>query len=496
MSSASQELSSSFIIGLVVYVTVLAVIGYLFSHRKNEGENFLTGGKAISLLPLLGTIGATMIGTGLSLGATANGFRYGWGGSLFALGCALGTLALLIFIPVRKYGFITMPEEAQFYYGGNKLMRHVTAIMMFIAEVVWVGSHINGGSLYLSYVTGLDAVTAKTITLVAFMAFTIFGGYLSVVWTDTIQFFIIILGFLTIAFTALPLAGGYEAIEAAYAAAGNSGALSFYGLEAYGLMAALALLGAAFFGNFATPVHRFRIYTATDERTARKGFLSAAFILLIFSIMPSIIGMSAFTLASANGIVLENADFAFSYMAVTVLGPVMGLLFLIAGISATLSSADSDAISGVTIMLNDLYPAMKKKAVPEKVYKKYSRIALLLTVGLSFLMALYATDVIGYVTNVVGSLLPGIGVCMLLGRLWKRATWQGGLTAVFTGTVFGILYLVAAPFHDFIFTLFAGPAIPATLLSLVLGGAVSLCTPANTISEEIRLQMVMEARHG
>ena len=495
LSSQHQAL---FIGGFLVYIAIMIVFGVIQTRGKSDGENFLTGGKNLSFFLVFATIGATMIGTGSSMGATSNGFKFGWGGSIYAVGAALGILTMLLFVPIRKKGFITMSEEAQFYYGGNKMIRSVMGIMMFIVEIIWLGNHMNGGSKYLAYVTGLDPVMAKVITVLAFAVYVFIGGYLAVVWTDAIQFIIIVIGFALITINAIPLAGGMDTIRATYEAAGNGGAMGFYGLGSYGVLAAVALIFSTYMGVIGTPTHRTRIYTSANEGVAKKAFLSSAIMIFAFSIVPSIIGMSAYTIATQNNAteILANSDYAFSYMVTTALGPILGLFFLIAGLSATMSSGDSDAISGVTILLTDVYPTITGKTIEEKSYKKYSRIALVVTLLLAFFATLYATDVISYINNVVGSLLPGLGVCMFMGRLWKRATWQGGLGCIFSGVVFGVLYLGVAPFKEVMLDMFAGPAIPATILSIVVGVVISLCTPANTLSEEERTALVLEGRKG
>lgn len=496
LSSAHQTL---FIVGFVVYILIMIAVGYMSSRgSKSDGENFLTGGKNLSFFLIFCTIGATMIGTGSSMGATANGFKFGWGGSIYGIGAALGIMSMLLFVPIRKKGFITMSEEAQYYYGGNKLIRSVMGVMMFIVEIIWLGNHMNGGSKYLAYVTGMDPLLAKLVTVLAFAVYVFIGGYLAVVWTDAIQFCIIVVGFTFITIRAIPLAGGMDAIRTAFESAGNGGAMGFYGLGSYGVLAAVALIFSTYMGVIGTPTHRTRIYTASNEKVAKKAFLSSSLTILAFSIVPSIIGMAAFAIATQNNAtdILANADYAFSYMVTTALGPILGLFFLISGLSATMSSGDSDAISGVTILLTDVYPAVTGKTIAEKDLKKYSRVALVVTLLLAFFATLYAKDVIGYINNVVGSLLPGLAVCMFMGRLWKRATWQGGLGCIFSGVLFGILYLSVSSFQAMMVDMFAGPAIPATIISLVAGVAISLCTPANTLSDEERTNLVMEGRKG
>ena len=83
---------------------------------------------------------------------------------------------------------------------------------------------------------------------------------------------------------------------------------------------------------------------------------------------------------------------------------------------------------------------------------------------------------------------------MVLGALWKRATWQGGLASVGVGTLFGILYLFVPAFQSWIVSIFTGPAIPATIIALVAEVVVSLCTKKVEMSEEERMALVIESR--
>jgi SSS family solute:Na+ symporter len=83
---------------------------------------------------------------------------------------------------------------------------------------------------------------------------------------------------------------------------------------------------------------------------------------------------------------------------------------------------------------------------------------------------------------------------MLLGRFWRRATWQGAYASVLSGTIFGLVVLLAPQFADWVRLTFGGPAIPSTAIALAAGVAVSLATPRSTATEEERLAAVVAAR--
>lgn len=333
----SLEHRTFFLVGFVLYIGAMILIGVFSSRNNKDGDDYLMAGRKLPFFLVLGTVCATLIGTGSSLGATANGFRLGWGGSLYGLGGAWGMFAIaLFFCSERKHEFMTLSEELQYRYGGNQTIRNVMGFFMFIAEIAWLGNHMIGGATYLSYVTGLSPIAARLITMLGFGIYVFIGGYLAVVWTDTIQLVLVLFGFLLISFNAIPLAGGWEAVSAAYMAAGKPEAMSFYGLAGMSAISAISLVYTIGISQVGTPSFRTRVYTSKDNSTARKAFITSGILLFLFSFVPAIIGMSGFTIATREGAtsILQNPDYAFAYIATTVLGPTMGLLFLISGLSA------------------------------------------------------------------------------------------------------------------------------------------------------------------
>ena len=53
---------------------------------------------------------------------------------------------------------------------------------------------LTAGATYLSFVSGIDLFWAKVLTVLGFGIYVIIGGYLAVVWTDTIQLILLLLG--------------------------------------------------------------------------------------------------------------------------------------------------------------------------------------------------------------------------------------------------------------------------------------------------------------
>ena len=484
-----------FVVGIVVWMAFVVCVGYFGSRGRHDGEKFVTGGRDMNAFLIFCTLGATIIGTGSTIGAISDGFSHAWGGALFCTGSAIGLLLLSTFSGVREKGFITMSEEAQYYYGGKKIVRQVMGFTMFAAEIIWLGNHITGGATYLSFVFGIDPIWCKLITAAAFGAYVFIGGYVAVVKADVIQFCAIVIGFGIIAWKAIPLAGGYDEIARAYAAAGKPGAMGFYGLGSYGVMAGISLVLAMTTSVLGCPGNRTRIYTARDARTARRAFLGQGALMFGWGIITAIIGMSCFAIATHNGHLAGfKPDHAFPYMATQVIGPALGLMFLICGLSAAVSSGGSSSISEITILLTDVYPSLTGRKIPPEKYTFVSRIALLVVLAIAFSITIFVTDMIAYIQKAVGAFLPGAAVAMLAGRFWKRATWQGALASVVAGSTLGVTIVAVPPFAAWINATFGGPAIPAVAVSLLGVIVGSLLSPRDTTPDAQRVAAVLAAR--
>lgn len=230
--------SNIFLGSFFVYLLAMIALGWWVSrHHRSTGDDFLLGGRSIPLFLTIGTTIATMVGTGSSMGAVGFGYNNGWAGALYGIGGAIGILLLaVLFASVRKLRFMTMSEELAYYVGGSRVVRNVVALLIYIASIGWLGAHILGGGMYLAWITDIDLNTAKFVVAIGFGLYCVIGGYLAVVWTDTIQAILLFIGFIAMAVFALIEIGGFEHL-ADNMDASTSG---FLGISSLGLIPAIS----------------------------------------------------------------------------------------------------------------------------------------------------------------------------------------------------------------------------------------------------------------
>ncbi len=472
--------TSLFLITFITYIFLMVWLGWFVSRKQNTGEDFLLGGRELPLLLTLGTTVATMVGTGSSMGAVGFAYQNGWIGTLYGIGGAFGILLLAwLYAPLRKLRFMTMSEELSFYVGAKPLIKNVVAIIIFIASIGWLGAHIIGGGMYLSWITGIDINFAKVIIAVGFSLYVIIGGYTAVVWTDSVQAIILFVGFILMAYFSVDYVGGWSAMIQAQPTDRSS-------LSSLGFIPALSLSLVVMIGVLATPSFRQRIYSGKDVPSIRKAFVLSGGLYLLFSFIPAIIGMAAYAINPE----LDVSAYAFPYLAIEVLPLALGMLILIAGISATMSSASSDAIAAVTVVLRDIYLMVTGKMPPAKQMILYSRISLLFVISLALFFAMTSNDIISYITKMISMLMSGMFVCASLGHFWKRYNWQGALASLISASLTSLTIILNNDWMIF----WGNPIIPSVIVSITVGILISKLTPECIISEQEALSILSSER--
>lgn len=421
------------------------------------------------------------------MGSVGKAYSAGWMGSFFGLGSFIGViLTAMLFASARKHRFMTMGEELSSYVGGSRAVGGLVAVFTYLACVGWLGAHILGGGRYLQYVTQIDLGLAMVLIALGFAVYSTIGGYRAVVWTDTIQAVVLFGGFVLTAFFAFRSIGGFEGLQQTHAE------LSAASVKATttgpSFLPGLSLIVAITVSILATPSFRQRIYSGNSVGEIKKAFIFSGILAISFALLPSIIGMAAY---KHNG-GLENSDLAFPYMATQMLPVSLGILTLLAGLSATMSSASSDAIAGVTIVVRDLYEMVFRR-VPEADRVVFlSRVALGVTTALALAMAFSADNILGYIKDMISLFITGMCVCAVMGKLWPRYNAAGAIASLIGAFATALAFKFQAGWTDY----WGGSVIPALVIATVLGVIVSLLTPTDKLSQDEVIALLADRREA
>ncbi|WP_440053142.1 sodium:solute symporter family protein [Pseudoalteromonas sp. T1lg65] len=447
-----------FLSAFLIYLLAMIAISWWVSRWQKSTSDYLLAGRKVPLLLTLGTTVATMVGTGSSMGAVGFAYQNAWAGALYGIGGATGILLLAwLFAPVRRHNFATMSEELSSYVNDHPLVNKLLSVLIYGACIGWLGAHLIGGGMYLSWLTGIDGTLAKLIIGCGLALYVTIGGYSAVVWTDAIQAVILFIGFILLAYFAVNYVGGLEALNNS-AVVVESGFLS---IQQLGVLPAISLALVVMVGVLATPSFRQRIYSASSVKSIRQSFIISGGLYLLFSLIPAVIGISAYVINPE----LDNAAYAFPYLALNILPLAIGPVIILAGISATLSSASSDAVAGVSVLVSDIYKWCFNCEIKAHRQLLISRCAMVLTVLVALFLALLSDDIIGYITKMIAMVMSGLCVMGLLGRFWSGYTWQGALATLLSSFLSALLVTQ----NEQILTWLGNPVIPALMSAVVFG---------------------------
>ncbi|HWY77334.1 MAG TPA: sodium:solute symporter family protein [Verrucomicrobiae bacterium] len=471
-------------IGLAIYAIVTTAVSFVMMARVRKPADFLVAGRGLPFWVLAGTITGTCIGTGVMIGGSALAYKHGWGGCAYPIGLGLGTLlAGLFFAKMRRYRFMTLGEEVACYYGGNRIVVEFANITLFLSQVCWLTVQIMGGAAVLGAVTPLAPATCVLIAGFIKAIITIPGGLKAVVYTDVLQTTILFCGFGFLTHSALRATGGLTGLEQSV----PPDYTSFLGIASLGGWKIVSLILVLGLSVIADPGRRLTMYSARSENAARWSMVASGVVVVIFSAIIAIAGMYAFRLKPD----LPVADRALPWLVVNVLPPWLAALVVVAFVSGMSSAANGTAAAAGTFFVRHIYPLVTGH-FPERPVVM-SRYALSAVFGIATALALVTGSIVGFVVKFLPLTMSGLAIVLLLGRFWKRVTWQGAVAAlVITPAIAGGLTILSSLAHPVISI---DPTLPAACIGAIAAVAVSLLTPPTRTSfDQVAEALVRDRR--
>lgn len=476
-----METDVAIVVGLIVYAIVMLTFSAIVTRRISKTTDYLMGGRNFPFWLLIGSITAANIGTGVIVGASGLAYKDGWAGAAYPIGLGLGTILVgVVFATMRRYRFMTLSEEVASYYGKKRIVVEFSNITLFFAQLCWLTVQIMGGAALLAAVTGwsmhLCIVAAAFITA----GIAIPGGLKSVVYTDFLQTAILLTGFAVLTHSALIHSGGWSGLRHAVPPA----YWSFLGVASYGKWKAAGLIVALMVSAIADPGRRLSMYSARSGPGAKWAMILAGVIVIIFSAVVGITGMYAFHLNPH----LPNPDESLIWLIMNVLPSWLAALVVVSVVSGIISCANWNAIAAGTFFVRHIYPLATGRYAKRPLLAV--RIALICCFVVSTVAALHAGTIVGFVVKFLPITLSGLAVIIMVGRFWKRSTWQGALAALIATPAASLVVMFVPAKVGFL-----NNAVIPTLVGVVVHLVVSMLTPPTTPSfEEVVTMMQQERR--
>lgn len=469
-----MDIRTAIAIGLVLYVVLTTAVSFFMLARVRKPADYLVAGRGLPFWVLAGTITGTCIGTGVIIGGSGLAYQHGWAGCAYPIGLGLGTLFTgLCFAGMRKYKFMTLGEEMACYFDGNRVVVEFTAISLFISQVFWLAVQIIGGSAVLGAVTGLPPKLCIVVAGFAKAIITIPGGMKAVVYTDVVQTVILFIGFGGLVEAALRDTGGLDGLRQV----SPPEYFSFLGTASYGGWAVVSLILVMASNPLADPARRLTMYSAQSESSAKWSMVISGLLVMAFSVVIGITGMYAYHLNPH----LPVANQALPWLVMHALPTWLAAFVVVAMVAGMSSAANGTAASAGTFFVRHIFPLVTGRYPQNPV--QTARWMMVFVFLFSTGLAMCTDDIVSFVKKFLPLTMSGLGVCLVFGRLWSRATAAGALAALFATPAVAIGGL----------KFWQDPTLPAMLAGALALVVVSLLTPSKKRSiEQVAEQMTRE----
>lgn len=425
---------------IILYFLALVLIGWHFSRKQKNADDYFKGGGRIPWF----IVGLSIFGTGLSaitfMSIPAKAYATDWSYLLFNAGIVLVVpVIVFLFIPFfRKLNATTAYEYLERRF--NPLVRVLCSAAFIIYQVGRMGVVLLLPSIALNVVTGFDISLCIGLMGILALIYTYVGGIEAVAWTDALQVVVLLGAAIAVVCTVCAATdGGFGGVIATAAADAkfNLGSLRFDLKQAtvWTVLIATVFTNITTYGTDQTIVQRY--LTTATEKQARKGVYTNALLCIPATLLFFFVGTCLYVFFKHNPAALsasiQNPDAILPwYVSIRIPQGLVGLV--IAGIfAAAMSTVSASMNSAATAFVTDIWSKTGASARHDtlKVAKRATIVIGLTGIVFAFMMATWDVKSLwDEFSKILGILLGGLGGLFLLAFTSRKANSAGALAGL------------------------------------------------------------------
>lgn len=444
---------------LLVYILVVVGIGFVLKKHVKSASDFLTSGRSIpvwvtGLAFLSANLGAQEV-----IGMAASGAKYGIMTSHFYwVGAIPAMIFLAIFMMPFYYGSRarSVPEYLKLRF--DEKTRGLNAVSFALMTVASSGASLHALAALLHLLLKWDYNFSLIFSSIVVLAYVLKGGLSSAIYTEVLQFFLIVLGFAPLVIIGLNDLGGWNGMMASmkpefahswkYMGTATANPM---GVEWFGMVFGLGFVLS--FGYWCTDFLVVqRAMAAKTMGDARRTPIIGAIPKMLFPIIVIVPGMIALALAAKAGSnygipvgVTGETDYNLvipsliaHYLPTGMLG-----LALTALMASFMSGMAGNVTAFNTVWTYDIYQSYIGKGKSDSHYMwmaKFATVAgILISIGFAY-VAKNVDNIMDFLQLVFGFVNAPVFATFLLGMFWKRATGHGAFFGLLLGTIAAVIF--------------------------------------------------------
>ncbi|NWI76876.1 SC5A3 protein, partial [Dryoscopus gambensis] len=479
---------------VALYFVLVMCIGFFAMWKNNRStvSGYFLAGRSMTWVAIGASLFVSNIGSEHFIGLAGSGAASG-----FAVGAwefnALMLLQLLgwVFVPVYiRSGVYTMPEYLSKRFGGHRIQIYFAALSLLLYIFTKLSVDLYSGALFIQESLGWNLYLSVILLIGMTALLTVTGGLVAVIYTDTLQALLMIIGALTLMIISLTEVGGFEEVKRRYmlATPNITSILLTYNIsntnscnvnpkpDSLKMLREPMdedipwpgfLLGqtpASVWYWCADQVIVQRVLAAKNIAHAKGSTLMAGFLKLLpmfIIVVPGMISRILFVddIACINpehcfqvcGSRAGCSNIAYPRLVMNLVPVGLRGLMMAVMIAALMSDLDSIFNSASTIFTLDVYKLIRKSATSRELMV-VGRVFVAFMVVISIAWVPIIVEMQGgqmylYIQEVADYLTPPVAALFLMAIFWKRCNEQGAFYGGMAGFVLGAIRLILAFFY-------------------------------------------------
>jgi SSS family solute:Na+ symporter len=449
------------VVVVVAYVVLLTFVA-VRARAAREFSEFSLARRALPLALVFGSLAATYVGPGFSIGFVGRGFKSGFLFLVIGLAYSLQNIlvGLLVAPRLRRLKNCHTLGDAigQKYDRKCQILAGIisVSVCIFFAAVM-----AHAGKVVLKDIFGLPSWSSVIIVVGVTALYTTFGGLRASVITDAFQFttFAILLP-LTLLWVLLLHLGGGAATFLKEASAATA-----VGFNSTSLIKIVGLVAAFLLGETLIPPYANRALASRTTGVSRNGFILAGAFSMVWFIVMIALGIAARSIIPQD----TGEDHVLLNLVKSTMPAGGHVLLLVVLVSVVMSSLDSLLNAGAVAFTEDIVKPLVKLSDSAA-----------LNIGRCATIAIAA--IAAAATPVVPSIIDGLLICytiwasailpaLIIGLWIKQPRPLAGILSMGVGTIvamIAIMFLFIFPSVVDVPAIII-PALGAALLAYVLG---------------------------
>nr|XP_005591826.2 sodium/glucose cotransporter 2 isoform X2 [Macaca fascicularis] len=214
------------ILVIAAYFLLVIGVGLWSMCRTNRGTvgGYFLAGRSMMWWPVGTSLFASNIGSGHFVGLAGTGAASGLAVAGFEWNALFVVLLLgWLFAPVYlTAGVITMPQYLRKRFGGRRIRLYLSVLSLFLYIFTKISVDMFSGAVFIQQALGWNIYASVIALLGITMIYTVTGGLAALMYTDTVQTFVILGGSCILMGYAFHEVGGYSGLFDKYLRAATS----------------------------------------------------------------------------------------------------------------------------------------------------------------------------------------------------------------------------------------------------------------------------------